>query len=106
MIELLRDRDYTVVGYYQSILESEGVRTFVKNERPRALFDPKFVPALFVINDEDHDRAMAILRDYSTPDPAALASADWTCPACQESNPGTFDLCWSCESPREESTVL
>jgi len=21
---------------------------------------------------------------------------DWTCPACGESNPGTFELCWNC----------
>ncbi|MFQ5425296.1 MAG: hypothetical protein ACE5F9_15125, partial [Phycisphaerae bacterium] len=21
---------------------------------------------------------------------------DWTCPACTESNPGTFEVCWNC----------
>ncbi len=25
---------------------------------------------------------------------------DWTCPSCQAENPGTFDICWSCEAAR------
>lgn len=26
---------------------------------------------------------------------------DWTCPACKESVPATFDVCWNCGEPRE-----
>ena len=26
-------------------------------------------------------------------------SGDWLCSHCQESNPGTFDLCWHCAEP-------
>jgi hypothetical protein len=25
---------------------------------------------------------------------------DWKCVDCDEENPGTFEVCWQCESPR------
>ncbi len=28
--------------------------------------------------------------------PTAVEQPDWTCPACSEENPGTFDMCWNC----------
>jgi len=33
---------------------------------------------------------------------SADAGEDWTCPACRESVPGDFDICWSCNTPRPE----
>ena len=27
----------------------------------------------------------------------------WRCPACSEDNEGSFDICWSCERPREQT---
>ena len=38
-------------------------------------------------------------------DQIAAARADqgeWTCPQCNESVPGHFDLCWNCEAARPD----
>ncbi|MFQ5502276.1 MAG: hypothetical protein ACE5EQ_08235 [Phycisphaerae bacterium] len=41
-----------------------------------------------------------LLRRYELfaelPPPPADPPPEWTCPACNESNPGTFELCWNC----------
>jgi len=33
----------------------------------------------------------------------AQATHDWTCPACHETVPAGFDLCWNCNAPYEPS---
>ena len=32
--------------------------------------------------------------------PSDVDREDWKCPGCDEENPGTFDLCWSCGRAR------
>ncbi len=39
------------------------------------------------------------LGELANPDDASTTSPDkpdWTCSACDEENPGTFDICWNC----------
>ena len=59
------------VGLYQSILESEGIPTVIKNEFITAatgtwLTDPE-TPELWVIEDDSYDRALEILRSHPGP---------------------------------------
>jgi hypothetical protein len=100
MKELFRERDYTKVGYFQSVLEAEGIATIVKNKHltMSGLSEipiPEFFPALCVINDEDYGRAIDVIR-RQIEDNAKGADLEIACPACGETNPGNFDLCWSC----------
>lgn len=44
------------------------------------------------------------LRDGEFALPPLDHSPDWFCPQCGEENPGTFELCWQCDSARPEST--
>ncbi|MFQ5412399.1 MAG: hypothetical protein ACE5EC_08865 [Phycisphaerae bacterium] len=41
-----------------------------------------------------------LLRRYELfdelPPPPDESPPDWTCPTCNESNPGNFELCWNC----------
>ena len=106
MKELFRERDFSIVGYYQSVLESEGIATFVRNQNATTMMGteipiPEFFPALCVVNDEDYDKAMAIIKDRHESNNQAAGSEEWACPSCNESNPGNFDICWSCETPRK-----
>ena len=110
MKELFRERDATIVGYYQSVLESEGISTFIRNQNAVTMMGteipiPEFFPALCVVNDDDYDQAMAILKERHQSDAEAAESdaESWTCQSCNESNPGNFDICWSCESARSET---
>lgn len=100
MKELFRERDYTRVGYYQSILEAEGIETHVRNQNlaTAGLAEipiPEFFPALCVVNEEDYGKAMEILR-ISTVENELGADQEIACPSCAEQNPGNFEICWSC----------
>ncbi len=102
MKELFREQDFTKVGYFQSVLEAEGIATIVRNKHltMSGLSEipiPEFFPALCVMDEEDYPRAMEIIRDRITEN-AKGADLEIQCPSCGESNPGNFDLCWSCEA--------
>lgn len=71
MKELFRERHYTIVGYYQSVLEAEGIRTFVRNQDLVTMTTgfpiPDMFPALCVLNEGDYSRASEILRTLHSP---------------------------------------
>jgi hypothetical protein len=100
MKELFRERDYTKVGYFESVLEAEGIPTIVRNKHltMSGLTEipiPEFFPALCVIEDADYERAMEIIRRHLTENSEG-ADREVTCPSCGEANPGNFDICWAC----------
>lgn len=102
MKELFREPDFTKVGYFQSVLESEGIATMVRNQHltMSGLTEipiPEFYPALCVMRDEDYARAVAIIKQRREEN-AIGAGTEVECPACGEVNPGNFDWCWSCEA--------
>jgi hypothetical protein len=93
MIELLRFREMEKVGLLQSILESKGIPTFVGNRDGLAY--PVFSLILWIMNETDKDRAVAIIRDHmqsTPPEPGTERS----CPHCGERSPGNFAACWNC----------
>lgn len=100
MKELFRESDYTKVGYFESVLEAEGIPTLVRNKHltMAGLSEipiPEFFPALCVMRDEDYEPAMEIIRKHLTENCAGV-EREVNCPACRELNPGNFDICWSC----------
>jgi Putative prokaryotic signal transducing protein len=100
MTELFRERDYTKVGYFESVLEAEGIPTFVRNKHltMSGLTEipiPEFFPALCVMNDQDYEPAMEIIRKHLTENSVGV-EREVTCDGCGETNPGNFDVCWSC----------
>ena len=96
MIELFRDPEMARVGQYQSILEAEGIATFVRNENLSGteVVIPAFYPALCVVDDKDYERAVAIIRSYEQETPGS--DEEIRCPQCGELSPGTFAECWNC----------
>lgn len=99
MIELFRDPEMARVGQYQSILEGEGIATFVRNETLSGteVVIPAFYPALCVVEDADHARALEIIRSYEQEVPGS--EEEIACPKCGELSPGTFAVCWNCQGP-------
>lgn len=100
MKELFREQDYTRIGYFQSVLEAEGYQTIVRNKDLNGagiteVPIPEFFPALCVMNDEDYAPALEFLRRHIAEN-AAGSETEHSCVACGESNPGNFDICWSC----------
>ena len=100
MIELIRERDLTNIGPIQGMLEDEGIRTFIRNENLSVLevTIPKFYPALCIVDEKDHARALEILRQFQEP-AAGDVTEEVICQNCGEQSPGTFAECWNCGQP-------
>ena len=104
MKEVFRHSDAGRVAVCQSLLESAGIQTYVRNANTQqalvggialALFPiPDFWPTLCVMDDDDYPEALELLRDAQ--DAVTDMQPDWTCPECNESVPGHFAVCWNC----------
>jgi len=103
MIELLRQRDLTKISYYQSLLETEGIATFVRNENistTEGVSIPDFFPALCILNDADEAAAVEIMkRDMEQAE--TTTDGEVTCGKCSEVSPANFGSCWNCGTALE-----
>ena len=105
MKEVFHDPDPTRVGYARSILESEGIACFIRNENSQvlgqtffAMVQPQmFDPTLCVVDDHRYEEAVTLLTDRLSGGPRE--NTVWTCPACKETVPTSFEICWNCETP-------
>jgi hypothetical protein len=108
MRDIFVNQDYTKVGHYKSLLESASIPCFIRNgishNSVTELPSPLLFPALCVENDDDYDRAMELLKAVHKP--AESNAPDWKCPNCNETVPGTFDSCWSCNHEPSALTSL
>lgn len=107
MRKIYENIEFTRVGNFQSILESEGIGTHIKNLGASAAagdipFQQVF-PELWVVDDTDYERALEVLRPYYCHDFPVVSS--WVCPGCAEEIEGTFGECWNCQTPRPEITL-
>ena len=48
------------------------------------------------------EEARAIVHQLQGTGDSPVPMVRWTCPGCGELNAGSFDLCWTCQSPRPE----
>lgn len=110
MREIFSHQDVTVLGYYKSILEAEGIAGFIRNECSQTLgfgFYGMFQrlgflePVLCIVADDEYERAIAILSQHRDSE-TCVHQADWLCPSCKESNPAAFELCWKCQAAKPE----
>ena len=83
---------------HQEQLEQAGIRCMIKNQRASGLAgEIPFVevfPEVWVLDDQDYDRARQLLDDQAT----ALPShhGHWICHGCSERHEAQFAVCWSC----------
>ncbi len=114
MKSVLIHRDSVLVGHALSLLTEAGIPAFIRNEVSHNLMGASiagpllaFSPDLCVLDEADWTRAMELLnasmvaRSTPQPDPAD----DWTCAACGEKVPSSFDQCWACETVRADAPV-
>ena len=85
-----------LVHNIQNLVENSGIKIMLKNEFAAGA-SGLLVPhetwlELWVVNDEDYDRAIDVLSSsFSRDDDIA-----WICNNCQEQNDASFDFCWNC----------
>ena len=97
MIKVFEDFDFTRVGQMQSLLDSHGIKTFIRNEYGSSVVGElpfvEVIPQLFVLEEKDVDRAKELLNlDV----PKAETVEDWVCPECGVDVEGNFSRCWKC----------
>jgi len=103
MIKVFEDFDITLVGHYQSVLESNDIATFIKNQFGTSgageLPFVEVIPQLLILNDADADRARALINELREPQ-SLENSQSWICPDCSTPQEPEFTHCWQCSSAR------
>ena len=97
VIKVFENFDFSRVGQMQSLLESQGIKTFIKNQYGSSVMGEvpfvEVVPQLFVLDHKDLARAKELLLlDLPVDGP----EEGWVCPACGVDVEGTFHSCWKC----------
>ena len=82
----------------QGRLESQGILSEVRGEGPHVHIAE--LPSVWIARDEDYSRALELTRAS-----APTTGWPWTCAHCGESIESSLDACWSCGTPRGESSA-
>lgn len=104
MIKVYEDFNFSRVGQVQSLLEANGIRTFLRNEFGSSVVGElpfvEVIPQLFVLERTDVERAMSLIEtEMGGNEPGE----DWVCPDCGAAVDGHFSSCWKCaEDPGEK----
>ena len=97
MREVFISMDSASIGLREALLQEADIECFVQNENlsrsVNALIGP--FQSKLCVKDEDYEAAMEVLHALQETE-----GADWVCPACKESVPGSFDSCWKCQALR------
>ena len=103
MIKVFEDFDIMLVGHYQSVLDSNGIDTFMKNQFGTSgvgeLPFVEVVPQLWVLNENDAGRAKELIKELHD-DESGESMQAWDCPECGTPQEPAFTHCWKCSSPR------
>ena len=93
--------EFERVGHFQSILESVGISTHIKNLGASGaageIVFTQVYPELWVVNDSDYDRALEVLEPYYRQE--TTVGPDWVCSSCGSEVGGAFGECWKCQAP-------
>ena len=105
MKQILTSVKFAEVGMLKSLLEAEGIACTTRNEEiatTRGLISTTgwYDPELWVLHDEDYEKANAVIADWSSNESQVLLT--WICPECNEEIQGQFSNCWQCGSERKE----
>lgn len=89
--------DKVMAGHLQSILEENGIQCWIKNQSLSGALGElppiECWPEIWIINDDEYDRANELVQSISAP--LTKQSADWIC-ECGEVLEGQYQSCWKC----------
>lgn len=86
-----------LVHNIQNLVEHADIEIMLKNEFAAGAAGD-LVPhetwlELWVINDDDYDKAMNVIASSFGQDDAE----EWECTQCHERNDASFEFCWNCQ---------
>ena len=86
----------------KELLDHAHIPATIKNQRSAMLGgEVPFVevfPELWVLKDEDFERARTLLEDWERAVP--VETTGWACPGCGEVHQKEFTTCWKCGQER------
>ncbi|HKC42534.1 MAG TPA: DUF2007 domain-containing protein [Burkholderiales bacterium] len=101
MKPLLSSLNALEIHHLKNVLETEGIRCWIKNELlSRLAGEVPFVECameLHLLREEDRARAEALLEAWRRGVPGG---PPWTCAECGELLEGQFSACWKCGAPK------
>jgi hypothetical protein len=93
-----------VLENLRNILQVEGISSEVRTPFLGAargdLPSTECWSELWILDDEEADRAMGVIR--SALEPSEHTEASWKCKKCGEESEGQFGACWRCGSARSD----
>jgi hypothetical protein len=96
VIKVYESFNISQVGQAQSLLNAEGIETFIRNEFASSVMgEVPFVevcPQLYILDASEEGRARELLLPFES----RPAAADWHCPACNSEVDGPLGQCWNC----------
>ena len=104
MIKVFENFDFSRVGQMQSLLESNGIKTFIRNQYTSGVVGElpfvEVVPQLYVLEEGDVSKARDLLQlDLPHED----VGEDWVCSECGIDIEDNFSHCWKCGMARSDA---
>ena|SRR5216684_5440148 len=88
------------IGLLHDRLKEAGIPCVLQNENVSQTIPlPAFSADLFVVNDEDYEKAISLCEAWRHP--SFGSRQPWTCPKCGELHEGQFNACWRCGTTRD-----
>jgi hypothetical protein len=88
----------------KDILETQDIEAIVKGELLwAARGETPDCPSVWVVNDEDYEEAMQVMREYLSKGKADKSiEKEWKCKKCGEIVEEQFSECWQCGTERSQ----
>lgn len=108
MKRVYQSSDYYSAQLVKAYLEDNAIEATVTGEMLLGAIGElpaNSYPAVWVTDDEDEDRAKALIAAYeqALTSPQANSDMNWICPGCGESIERQFAQCWNCGSSRSKT---
>ena len=103
MKKVTSNESLAYVGHLKNVMEQSGIGCVIKNAQLSGgageIPPLECVPELWVLDNDDLDRAKVLLAELEQPaDPAP----QWRCRGCGEVIDGQFIVCWNCGVAAED----
>ena len=102
MKRVFSGQDPLVAGNIRNLLSSEGIESEMRTPFLAAALGDIPVSEcwseVWILNDEDSERAAAVVRAATGPE--GPPGASWKCSKCGEEIEGQFEVCWQCGAAR------
>lgn len=101
MKKVLTSPESAELGLFQNMLTEANIPCEARNVNAYGfvvLPGSPFFPELWILNDEDYDKAHDLIEEFQHP--SLGVAGVWQCSKCSEQLGSQFDSCWQCGTRR------